>query len=44
MRFRVRERIVFCGFVERVNEVYAALDAFLFPSLEIGKQRLKRIC
>ncbi len=29
----VRERIVFAGFVERVEEVYAALDAFLFPSL-----------
>jgi len=29
----VRERIVFAGFVERVDEVYAALDAFLFPSL-----------
>ncbi|MGO9642950.1 MAG: glycosyltransferase family 4 protein [Candidatus Acidiferrales bacterium] len=30
----VRERIVFAGFVERVDEVYAALDVFLFPSLE----------
>lgn len=29
----VRERIVFAGFVERVEEVYAALDVFLFPSL-----------
>lgn len=29
----VRERVVFAGFVERVDEVFAALDAFLFPSL-----------
>ncbi|MGD0842583.1 MAG: glycosyltransferase family 4 protein [Candidatus Acidiferrales bacterium] len=29
----VRERIVFAGFVERIANVYAALDAFVFPSL-----------
>jgi glycosyltransferase involved in cell wall biosynthesis len=34
LQLGVREHIVFSGFVERVNEVYAALDAFLFPSLE----------
>jgi glycosyltransferase involved in cell wall biosynthesis len=34
LQLGVQERIVFAGFVERVNEVYAALDAFLFPSLE----------
>jgi glycosyltransferase involved in cell wall biosynthesis len=29
----VRERIVFAGFVERIDDAYAALDAFVFPSL-----------
>ena len=29
----VRERIIFAGFVECIADVYAALDAFVFPSL-----------
>lgn len=29
----VRERIIFAGFVERIDAVYDALDAFVFPSL-----------
>ena len=29
----IRGRVQFTGFVERVDEVYAALDAFVFPSL-----------
>ena len=29
---RVRERVLFAGFVEQIADVYAALDAFAFPS------------
>jgi len=29
----MRERIIFAGFVERIDDAYAALDAFVFPSL-----------
>jgi L-malate glycosyltransferase len=32
-KLNVRDRIVFAGFVERIADVYAALDAFVFPSL-----------
>jgi glycosyltransferase involved in cell wall biosynthesis len=33
LQLRVRERIIFAGFVERIGDIYAALDAFAFPSL-----------
>ena len=33
LELRVRERIIFAGFVERIDGIYAALDAFVFPSL-----------
>lgn len=32
-KLNMRDRIVFAGFVERIADVYAALDAFVFPSL-----------
>jgi glycosyltransferase involved in cell wall biosynthesis len=32
----VGERVVFAGFVEGIADVYAALDAFVFPALEDG--------
>jgi glycosyltransferase involved in cell wall biosynthesis len=33
LQLGVRERLIFAGFVERIDAVYAALDAFVFPSL-----------
>ena len=32
-QLKIRDRIVFAGFVERIAYVYAALDVFVFPSL-----------
>jgi glycosyltransferase involved in cell wall biosynthesis len=32
-QLKIRDRIVFAGFVERIANVYAALDVFVFPSL-----------
>jgi glycosyltransferase involved in cell wall biosynthesis len=33
LQLGIRDRIVFAGFVERIANVYAALDVFVFPSL-----------
>jgi glycosyltransferase involved in cell wall biosynthesis len=33
LNLKIRDRIIFAGFVERVDDIYAALDVFIFPSL-----------
>jgi len=39
----IRDRVLFAGFVERIAEVYAALDLFVFPSIAepLGTSLLK---
>jgi glycosyltransferase involved in cell wall biosynthesis len=33
---KIESRVIFAGFVEKVAQVYRALDVFLFPALEEG--------